>query len=532
MVDAWDQFPDAQQITGTRAADMWDQFPDHQPQKDGELSWSDVPMQAAQNLGSSAVRTAQNIVYPFVHPIDTLTGIKRIGEGAVSKAAGALGVEQDPQQKAETEAPINAVGQFFADRYGGMENIKRTLAEDPVGVMADAAAVLSGGGALASRGPGVIGAAGRTVAKAGSAIDPIANAGRLARVGGKAASAALGVTTGVGNMPVEYAYAAGKSGNQTFLDNMRGIAPMSDTLDMAKSAVSEFGKERGAAYQAGMATVNADKSAISFQPIRDAVRNAYAVATYKGIPKSDEVMKVYNTIVDSVERFTNTPGAGNAEGLDALKQVIGEVRQKTQHGTLERKIADNIYNATKAEIVKQVPGYAATMKDYAAASEQINDITKTFSLGEKASKDTALRKLTSVMRNNVNTNYGQRAKLMDELARKEPDLPYAIAGQSMNALAPRGLSSAPAAYAAYQGLTNPLAVAALPATSPRVVGEAAYGAGRAVGSIEDMANALHVSPTVFINALLSAYGIKQATQPQPLQGGIGPRYDDNGNLRR
>lgn len=453
-------------------------------------NWSDIPAQALSNVGSSALQTAKNIAYPVMHPIKTYEGLKSIGSGAISKAEGALGMTQDPAEKAATEAPINAVGKFFKDRYGGTEQIKQTLATDPVGALADAAAVLTGGGALAAKVPGTIGKAGQIAGKVGSAIDPIANTARVVSTTGDAigntAAAVLGTTTGAGSLPVKTAFQAGREVNPAFLDNMRGQAPITDTLDMAKSAMGELRQDRSDAYKVGMANVNRPGVAIDFTPVERAVWKATGEAHYMGVAKSKDVADVLAAMSNKVEEFTKL-GSNEPAALDALKQAIGEIRQKTPYGTMERRVADNVYQAAKKEIVKQVPEYAKTMKDYSQASDQIDELLKTFSLGDKASKDTALRKLTSVMRNNVNTNYGQRTQLMNALATKQPDLPYAIAGQALNSLTPRGLQSVMATGAgAYGALTNPLALAGLPMASPRVVGEAAYHAGRAYGK----ANAL------------------------------------------
>lgn len=503
-----------------------------QPSETGELKWSDVPGQAFQNAGKSAVQLAKNIAQPFLHPIDTLTAFKDIGKGAVSKAEGALGFQQDPGEKAATEAQIDAVGRFVADRYGSSDALKKTLATDPLGAAADLAAVLTGGGALAARAPGVAGQAARVASRVGNAIDPVAGAVRVAggaaKGVGNAASATLGLTTGAGKLPIDVAFEAGKKGNTAFTDHMRGSAPLTEVGDMAQSAVGELRRDRSAAYKAGMAGTKANYANIDLQPIRDAVTDAAGMVFYKGIPKSDEAATAYKRITDLVDRF-EVVGAGHADGLDALKQAIGEVRQKTQYGSLERKVADQIYNTVKTQIVKQVPEYAKTMKDYANASDQIDDLTRTFSLGEKASKDASLRKLTSVMRNNVNTNYGQRAKLMDEMAAKQPDLPYAIAGQALNSPTPRGLNQIVASGAAgYGAVINPAALAALPFASPRIVGEAAYGAGRISGGFENALLRLGITPEQAINALRASNQMGNAL----LSGGIGPRYDENANLRR
>lgn len=503
-----------------------------------ERSWSDVPMDALKNAPDSAVRTAQAIAYPFMHPIDTLKGMRDIGHGLVSKAAGAVGIEQDPQWKAETEAPANAVGQFLKDRYGSVDALKNTLAEDPIGALMDASVVLSGGGALAARAPGVVGKAGQAVSKVASAIDPIANAGRVAKLGGKAASSALGMTTGAGGIPIETAFKAGRAGNQTFIDHMRGSAPATDVLDMAQEAVQAYGKDRGAAYRSSIGSLKESTKPVNYKPVIDALTDAKSMISLKGmddLPKSKAAADVYNEINQTVRDFALHPAAQTAEGLDALKQAIGEIQKKTQYGTLERKVSGEVFNATKNEIVKQVPEYAKTMKDYANASEQITDLTKTFSLGEKASKDTAIRKLTSVMRNNVNTNFGERARLMDVLAKKQPDLPAAIAGQALNSPTPRGLQNLVASAGVGYGAAtvNPMALALLPFASPRLVGEATYKVGQGVGAAEKVARALKLPIKDIPKAALPAYvaGVLGQSANAPLRGGIGPRYDENGQPR-
>lgn len=530
------EFPDGMSMDDIKAV-MVKKFGGPQS-KPKDLSWSDVPKEAFKNIPDSAVYTAKTLAYPFMHPIDTLTGFKNIGHGLISKAAGALGVEQDPQWKAETEAPANAVGQFFKDRYGSVDALKNTLATDPVGALVDTTAVLGGGGAILGRAPGVVGKAGQAVSKVASAIDPIANAGRVAKLGGKAASSALGMTTGAGGLPIETAFKAGRAGNQTFIDHMRGSAPATDVLDMAQEAVQAYGKDRGAAYRSSIGSLKESTKPVNYKPVIDALTDAKSMISLKGmddLPKSKAAADVYNEINQTVRDFALHPAAQTAEGLDALKQAIGEIQKKTQYGTLERKVSGEVFNATKNEIVKQVPEYAKTMKDYANASEQITDLTKTFSLGEKASKDTAIRKLTSVMRNNVNTNFGERARLMDVLAKKQPDLPNAIAGQALNSPTPRGLQGTVASLGAGYGAAsvNPMALAMLPFASPRLVGEATYKVGQGVGAAEKVAKALKLPIKDIPKAALPAYvaGVLGQSANAPLRGGIGPRYDENGKLR-
>lgn len=536
MADAWDQFPDPPKPQ--TESDPWSQFPDQ------DLSWSDVPGQAIKNLPSSAYNLAAGIANTVMHPIDTAQGIYDVGKGAVSKAAGALGVEQDPAAKAQNEAAINAVGEFFANRYGSLENFKKTLAEDPAGFAMDLSTVLTGGQAALARVPGATRAATRVgqVAEAANPVRMVGNVASGVRVPGTGikagiepvVSTALGMTTGVGEGPIRQAARAGYEGNTALRENMRGMAPMTRVIDQATSAVDKMGADRSAAYRASMATANAAPGHVGYQPIHQALADADKMVNFQGLAKSSEAAKTLEQIQDIVGQWRGLNNPNTVEAADALKQAIGEIRQKTQPGTLERRVADSVYNATKGAIVQQAPEYASAMKNYADASEKIDELRRTFSLNEKASIDTTLRKLQSTQRNNVQANYGHRNALLEELAKYEPDVPYALAGQSLNTATPRGLTSQLTAKGL--GLSgggmiagnaagvaiNPLMLmatgATLPFFSPRLVGEAAYAGGRVARVAEPIISEIP-------NAALLGYNANT------LRGGSGPRYDENGNSR-
>jgi hypothetical protein len=540
MDNPFDQF-DAPQAMTSPNENPFDRFDEEKPQtpENSQLSWSDVPGQAVSNLIPSAANLAKNIVTPILHPIDTAESLYDLGKGVASKAAGALGVQQDPEQKAKTEASANAVGQFFADRYGGVDEFKNTLAHDPVGLIADLSVALTGGAGLAARAPGVVGRTAAVAGKVGNIVDPIVAAGRVA---GKAGSAGVHLVTGLGDNVIETAAKAGAQGNRVFLDNMRGNVPPTDVIDLAKSALGQMRQERSAAYKAGMTGVKADPTVLDYTPINDALTDAASNVNFNGIAKSKKAEKTLGKIQGVVQQWQSQPAGTpfhTAEGFDALKQAIGEIRQSTDPGTLSRNIADIVYNATKGTIVKQAPSYADTMLGYSDASEKLNELTKTFSLGEKTSPDTTLRKLQSVTRNNVNTNYGQRTKLMDDLAKYEPNLLPALAGQATSSLLPRGLArlGAHGALGAGAVYMSPATIPFALASSPRLAGETAYAVGKGLGGVKKAAakvglTGARVPATLRASVQAGrAAGLSETPLLAPsLVGGIGPRYDENANL--
>lgn len=319
-------------------------------------------------------------------------------------------------------------------------------------------------------------------------------AGDLIRKGtGALAKNVTGLMSGVGGEAVETAYKAGRSGGTNFLDNMRGNVPFTDVLDDAKAALSKMRADRGAQYRQGMAGVSADKTVIDFAPIDKAVSSIKSMGSYKGQQINKNAAGAVDEIAGLVEQWKGLDPAEfhTPEGLDALKQAISDIRDTTQLGTAARKAADTAYNAVKGEITAQAPTYAKVMKDYTLASETLQEVEKALSLGQKASADTSMRKLQSLMRNNVNTNYGNRLDLAKTLESNGAEILPALAGQAMSSWTPRGLAGATATpLAALAAMTNPAALAVLPVSSPRLLGEVAYGLGAANRGVASGGNAL------------------------------------------
>lgn len=145
-----------------------------QQQQPAPMTAGDVASGAIRNFPSSAGRFVKDIAEPIMHPIETAKTIGKVGLGAAEYATGgAIGTEHEPYAA--------AVGKFFVDRYGGIENVKHTLATDPVGFAADLSTVLTGGETALARAPGIAGRAAEVAGTAGRAVDPILGAARATR---------------------------------------------------------------------------------------------------------------------------------------------------------------------------------------------------------------------------------------------------------------------------------------------------------------------------------------------------------------
>ena len=298
----------------------------------------------------------------------------------------------------------------------------------------------------------------------------------------------LGFTTGTGAESISQAYKSGKAGGEkgrVFVENLRQEVPVDLVLQDAKAALSEMKANKSADYVASKQGWAADTTRLDFAPIEQSFKSLEDSLKEGGKWKigKDEVAKV-GEVRQVINEWKKTPSLHTTVGLDALKQRIDAIYPDSPKQSQAQRVITGTSNSVKKSITDQAPDYANAMKDYETMSATIRDIESALSLGNKASKDTALRKLQSLTRNNVQTNYGGRLDMARQLEKAggENIMP-AVAGQSLSALLPRGLVGqgvgAGGVLGAIGGALNPQVLLGLPVASPRVVGESAYRLGQA-----------------------------------------------------
>lgn len=448
-----------------------------------QLSAGDVASGAIRNLPGSTINLVSNLVTAVTNPIQTAKTVLDLGAGALQAVLPERLVQAIGEDKASREV-AKQVGQFYVDRYGSVEGAKKAIAEDPAGVLADAASIFYGGSAAMRAVPGASKVA-ATTQRIGSSIDPLSVVAR--GVTGVLAPVA-GMTTGAGGVAIKQAFEAGKAGGERarqFRENISGVADPENVLNAAKQNLNVLRDMKSQQYRSGMVNISKDKSVLSFDGIDKALADAEKRTKFKGQIKDEaafgEVSKAKEIVanwkaLDPAEYHT-------PEGMDALKQSVGSVLEKLDPKTNSYNTINQVYGAIKSEIVKQAPVYSNVMRDYTQSIDQIKEVERALSLGNKASADTAMRKLQSLMRDNVQTNYGQRVRLAQQLEQQGGQMMMpGIAGQALQSVVPRGMSQVTGGgLTSYLGLTGqlPQAAAAAALSSPRLMGEAAYGLGLA-----------------------------------------------------
>lgn len=478
----------AQQDQAAPVADATPEFkklgrPDAEP-----MTVAEMGSQALQNVGPSAKAFGESLVEPFLKPKETAQALGQLGSGLYGRGKEALGFEATPEQKA-AGASLDAIGQMIKERYGTKENAMRTFAEDPVGFFGDMSMILSGGGGIAARAPGVIGQAGKAVATAGRYTDPLTVAAQAPKVAAKAATTAFNVPawvhSGASFNSLQAAEKAGVTKNPTFWAHYSGSATPDDLVTRVRAGITSAAEDRSRNYLAGMNQTDATK-VLPYNQIDDALSRARDIAMPRGAvfnPDSDKI-RLFQELSRRIDDWkVNPQNAHTIADFDFLKREIRDLGySKSRPGSPERRMVDELANAAKDTIVSVDKKYADIMEEYAKASAKLSEMS---SMIAGRSADTKVSKLLRSYK------AGDRSNLLNELYKKDPDLLYAIAGHDLGTWFPGGLrgtltqlglAGGSAALTSGMGaMLHPLHALHLAMISPKVVGGINYGVGRVGG---------------------------------------------------
>jgi len=147
MANWWDSDPVAQ----TPQQKWWSNDPvaDQKP----ETRWSDVPGEMVRNAPASAAKFGGAMLDAAAHPLRTGDQLGALMSGGLGHAWNAVMPDSMDMTPGPDMKMASAVAEAYKDRYWGADNVKNTLAHDPVGVAADLSTVLTGAaGALAKAG--------------------------------------------------------------------------------------------------------------------------------------------------------------------------------------------------------------------------------------------------------------------------------------------------------------------------------------------------------------------------------------------
>lgn len=449
--------------------------------------------QAFTNIPSSSVQLVNDIITPLLHPIQTAKDIYSLGSSVVNL------IRPDEQGN---EDIARAVGEFFKERYGGLDNIKKTFATDPMGMLADLSIVLTGGTTLVPKTAGTIGTTSKIINTVGKTIDPITQGVNVAGMPLKLAPALISKAGGVSADALKTGYAAGQSSipvpfvsskkDKDFTDAMRGNLDQKTVVSDANAAFEKMQNKKKKDYLDQKTKLKLDKQKINFSNIETQVNDWIASKTYGGetvfgqkfggiSELSDSSQKILKDIQKEITLYKNNPQLHTAQGLDILKRKIDNMYPLNPKTKSDQMVVTAMKNIVKDEIIKQVPDYAKVMEAFETASLLEKQLMQELSLGKTKNAATTLKKLQSIMRNNVNTNYGARLQAFNKLDEfSEANIAEKIAGMELSSFKGRGFSQpvTTGTLAYTLGSGNMAALGLLPFSSPRLTGEAARMFGK------------------------------------------------------
>lgn len=246
------------------------------------------------NVVKSGANIIGGVAQAVTHPLETVGAIGTAIEGGISKLV--------PGEQ-ESEKSFDALVNFYKERYGGVENLKNTLYEDPLGVLSDLSVLLGGGGALL-KGAG-----------AATKIGELSRVGKAATVAGRAIEPVSATIKGAGALSE-----AATSG--------RRIAPFAGKVNQpAVKAAEELGVSLPASMQ-------------STSPV---VRGAEAIAS-KGLFGGGVAEKV-GDVQTKLSNIANDLVKSTGQSSDL--SVVG---RKIEEGVTKYK---EVYQKTKSELYAQ-----------------------------------------------------------------------------------------------------------------------------------------------------------------------------------
>lgn len=460
--------------------------------KEPEMGWGETLVGAGENLLPSAAGAVNSIYQAVRHPVDTASALGQVGSGAMSQLAGAMGVSQDPAEKAKKESLINKLEEHYKQTYGSMEGFKKAFAKDPAGIIMDASTLLGGfGGGVKLAGlTGNAAKLGASVSKAAAMIDPISQSINLAKKISSVPIAAMrgsaAGASGVSKYLQEVAAAAGATKDPVLRDAYKrfnsGVGDPAEYLQAAQSAVRELKLNASAEYLAKKGSLNGN---VNLNPVLDHLDDAdkaLGMGSASGWKEAKHAASEVRRLVDDLATHPNN-AKRSLEEIDALKQQIWDLKANYGARSKAQSIIDGAYASVRDTLGNKAfggdPEYLKLMEQYQTARNQINDAVSQLGAGNNASAT------NSMLRTLRKTKSASGQNMLEEISKYEPTIPYMLAGQATNpksgGLGRYASDMGVAALAGYA--VHPLAASVpLLAGSPRIVGALNYGAGKVAGT--------------------------------------------------
>lgn len=110
------------------------------------MGWGEAALKGLFNIPGDILNVSKNIWSAVTNPRQALEALSDVGAGAVAKILPESAFKTTPEAqatRARTEQAAEQFGGAYKEAYGGLENIKRSIAKQPVQTLLDVATVAS-----------------------------------------------------------------------------------------------------------------------------------------------------------------------------------------------------------------------------------------------------------------------------------------------------------------------------------------------------------------------------------------------------
>ncbi len=345
------------------------------------MPWAAIPGKMVSNAIPSTGKVISDTVQPFMQPVDTAKLMGSILLGVARKSGMDIGDPNDVKV-------ADAVGRYYGERLGGLEEIKRTAANDPAGLLMDFASIASLGAGALARAPGQMGKIGRSVGKVANVADPVSLAMKTAgwvanpkATGAASRLVAQGVHPTIGQTlggiakrtedALESVWGLGsviKAGRNRANQQLnraaynRALEPIGENakgLTPGASGISDVSDKLSAAYNTLLPKVTLVVDGQLLGDITSAVNNAKNIIDSNAGAMLEKIVGV--KIMERLSKG-DVPGAE----LKMMQEDVGALATKMKVGSASERIAgealDSIQDAIRKALARTNPEHAAELK--------------------------------------------------------------------------------------------------------------------------------------------------------------------------
>lgn len=510
-------------------------------------SWepiSDTTVESEKKSGSKSIGRIllEGIAHPFLKTAASARGTVEGLLGLTSAGLLAAGGKKEAAKKELRETEKRASAPIDAGIFGTVGPAKNL--REGIGTGAELAATVMGGGTASQVGKGLVKAGLRQTAKVG--LKEGAKVGALAgfgtsmqeedatplsvakgTIGGAAGGAVLGaaipatglavggvlrgtkelvgLSTGIGSKNLSKLYETMAKGTEEEVQRayqaLRGnsVTTLEGVVERAKMGLTQLRLRKGQEYVSKLDALTErgakKKTVLDLEDLATGLKGTLddfnirlkedgSLDFVRSTIANNKEGQVTQNLVKDVMSWGNDPQDATLRGIDTLKKRIDDYYSPfAKEGEVIRQriksvVLDKLNKATNGK-------YATMSKAYEEATNLQQEIERALSLGSKATTDVAIRKLSTIMRNNNDF----RRELLNSLYKEiGEDLSVDIAGAAASEYIPRGLTGRVGGAIGTGSVVAGGNFGLLPllaASSPRIVGEFVSGAGltrRALGA--------------------------------------------------